>query len=111
MTRNKTWRPAPRTMACSLNQTVLGYGRLVRRIVQDPLHLLHDEGSRLRRLTQATFLERSIDKHGDAYDYSLANYTGLTKFVTIICKIHGEFEQRAGDHFRFGCNELWQRAN
>lgn len=62
-------------------------------------------GIRLRRLTQATFLERSIDKHGDAYDYSLANYTGLTKFVTIICKIHGEFEQRAGDHFRFGCNE------
>ena len=59
----------------------------------------------MRKLTQAEFLQRSIQKHGDKYDYSLAEYKGLKEFVTIICKTHGEFQQRAGEHFRYGCNQ------
>ena len=59
----------------------------------------------MRKLTQAEFLERSRLKHGNQYDYSLTDFNGLKEFVTIICKEHGEFQQRAGEHFRYGCNQ------
>ncbi len=39
------------------------------------------------------------------YDYSLVDYKSSKESVTIICSIHGEFEQRPGDHIRgSGCN-------
>ncbi|MDC3317033.1 hypothetical protein OAV29_02185, partial [Candidatus Poseidoniaceae archaeon] len=64
----------------------------------------------MRKLTQAEFLQRSIQKHGEKYDYSFAEYKGLKEFVTIICKTHGEFQQRAGEHFRYGCNQCGNEA-
>lgn len=30
--------------------------------------------------------------HGDYYDYSLINYTGLDNLISLICPIHGKFE-------------------
>lgn len=57
----------------------------------------------MKRLSQIDFLNRSRQKHGDYYDYSEAVYQGLSKRVKIICRIHGSFFQRAGDHFRYGC--------
>ena len=36
--------------------------------------------------------------HGDKYDYSLVNYINAQSYVTIICPIHGIFNQRASNH-------------
>jgi len=36
--------------------------------------------------------------HGDRYDYSEVNYKSNHTNITIICKIHGKFEQDAGNH-------------
>lgn len=56
--------------------------------------------------------------HGDKYDYSLSEYGGLRKKITIICREHGEFKQRTRNHMngqgcpkcgdKFGIKEnLW----
>ena len=52
------------------------------------------------------FIKRSIEIHGDKYNYSLSNYiNGKTK-VQIICNIHGVFEQYPGIHLKGGgCNK------
>lgn len=50
------------------------------------------------RLTNEDFLNRSKIKHGDKYDYSKVNYINNITKVTIICPIHGEFEQTPHHH-------------
>ena len=44
------------------------------------------------------FIEKAKEVHGDKYDYSLVNYSNNTTLVKIICKEHGEFEQRPDNH-------------
>lgn len=44
------------------------------------------------------FIQKARMVHGDKYDYSKANYKGKKIKVCIICPIHGEFWQNAGDH-------------
>lgn len=39
-----------------------------------------------------------METHGDKYNYSLSNYTGALKKLTIICPQHGAFEQLADAH-------------
>ena len=36
--------------------------------------------------------------HGNKYDYSLVNYSNSKENISIICKIHGVFEQSPGSH-------------
>ena len=55
-----------------------------------------------RKLTTTNFIENSISIHGNVYDYSKVEYTKRRNKITIICKIHGEFIQIAGDHL-CGC--------
>lgn len=50
------------------------------------------------RLTTEEFIKRAISIHGDTYDYSLVEYVKLSSKVKIICKKHGVFEQRPGNH-------------
>lgn len=50
------------------------------------------------KLNTEIFIRRSIDKHGDKYDYSLSNYVNTFTKVDIICPIHGKFEQKPHDH-------------
>ncbi len=45
-----------------------------------------------------SFIEQAINIHGDKYDYSLVNYIGPLNKVIIICKEHGQFEQRPSNH-------------
>ena len=45
-----------------------------------------------------SFIEDSIKIHGDKYDYSKVDYIKSNLKVKIICSIHGEFEQRPGNH-------------
>jgi hypothetical protein len=46
------------------------------------------------------FIRKAREIHGDKYDYSLVDYKGTKSKIKIICKIHGEFEQRVENHIR-----------
>lgn len=58
-----------------------------------------------KRVTQETFLARSKEKHGDRYDYSKAVFTRAIDDVTIVCPVHGDFNQQARLHYDrgYGC--------
>lgn len=57
-----------------------------------------------RRFTLDDFVQKSKAVHGHKYDYSKVQYSGIMKKVTIICPIHGEFQQIANDHVSgYGC--------
>ena len=47
---------------------------------------------------QKKFIEKAIKVHGDKYDYSKVNYKNMRTKITIICPIHGEFEQTPDSH-------------
>lgn len=51
-----------------------------------------------KNVTTADFIRRAREVHGDKYDYSKTVYISAIKDVTIICPIHGEFEQRPANH-------------
>jgi len=48
--------------------------------------------------TQAQFVAKARQVHGDQYEYDCTNYTGSLIKVSIGCKIHGIFMQRPSDH-------------
>jgi prophage antirepressor-like protein len=48
--------------------------------------------------TTESFIEESMIIHGTKFDYSKVDYKGSRINVTIICKIHGEFEQTPTRH-------------
>lgn len=67
--------------------------------MQRPGNHLAGEGCiKCRPMPQMEFIRRSLEKHGDRYDYSLVNYIGSKHDVIVICKKHGLFEQRADAH-------------
>jgi hypothetical protein len=54
------------------------------------------------------FIEKSILRHLDRYDYSLVEYTKNNEKVKIICKEHGEFIQQAAAHLKGqGCPDCY----
>ena len=55
-----------------------------------------------RTLSKDEFIERARLVHGDKYDYSKVDYKYSKEDVIIICKIHGDFLQRPGNHIRSG---------
>jgi protein-arginine kinase activator protein McsA len=74
---------------------------------QKPAHHLRGSGcpkcgfnkirkSKIGNLEQ--WLLRARSTHGEKYDYSKVNYSSALQKVTIICKEHGEFSQRAESH-------------
>lgn len=63
------------------------------------------------RLTTDVFIERSVSVHGYRYDYSLVNYTNTLEKVKILCKKHGVFFQKPGQHMRgAGCPSCHEEA-
>lgn len=61
--------------------------------------------SMVGRKTEEQFIQESQNSHGDKYDYSLVNYKNGNTKVTIICPIHGEFQQLPCEHSKGrGCN-------
>lgn len=63
-------------------------------------------------LTTEQFVHRSVDVHGDKYDYSTTEYVTQNHKVKILCKIHGEFKQFPGDHMRgHGCKSCTPRVS
>ena len=44
------------------------------------------------------FIAKAIAVHGDVYDYSRVNYINAHTKITIICSLHGEFNQIPNSH-------------
>ena len=51
-----------------------------------------------RGVTADMFVAKARAKHGEAYVYDEATYTGMANKVRVLCPAHGEFWQRAADH-------------
>lgn len=61
------------------------------------------------KLTHDEFIQNCKARHGDTYDYSKTIYTKAHDKVTIICKEHGEFRQKATLHSNgYGCPQCSQ---
>lgn len=58
----------------------------------------HVSCSKTRMFSHEEFLQKSKEVHGDIYDYSKAKYEHGKRYMTIICKVHGEFQQTGGGH-------------
>jgi len=50
------------------------------------------------KLNKNILLDRFKIIHGDKYDYSLVNYISTSGFISIICREHGLYKQRASHH-------------
>lgn len=50
------------------------------------------------KVDKKEFLRRASLQHGDTYDYESISFKGLSKKVSIACRKHGSFIQRAGHH-------------
>jgi len=55
------------------------------------------------KTTYDYFIKKATEKHGAKYDYSKVRFYSTNKDVTIICPIHGEFQQKPRNHIRSGC--------
>lgn len=63
-----------------------------------------DSTGKIRNSNTEQFIEKAIEKHGYTYDYSKVEYTKARSKIIIICKTHGEFEQKASGHLTgYGC--------
>lgn len=49
-------------------------------------------------MSTSEWIERAQSVHGDRYNYRLVHYMNRDTKVIIICPVHGEFSQRAGNH-------------
>lgn len=57
------------------------------------------------------FISEAIKVHGNLYSYVKSVYTGVANKLIIICKIHGDFEQTAGNHLMGrGCQKCSQET-
>lgn len=64
-----------------------------------------EEGAKKGMVTKEEFIDRANKVHQYKYDYSLIEYRGLEKKVSIVCPIHGVFKQSPIQHLRskVGC--------
>lgn len=46
----------------------------------------------------STFAEKAIARHGDRYSYDKVQYTGQLVMVTVVCRLHGDFDVRPKAH-------------
>ena len=59
-----------------------------------------------KKINTEIFISRSIENHGDTYNYDKTIYYSNKDKVIITCKIHGDFEQTPNKHLiGRGCNE------
>lgn len=53
---------------------------------------------KINPMKNALFVQRSIAKHGDKYNYDLTDFDKSKVKVTITCPTHGDFQLYPGDH-------------
>tara|TARA_B100000963_G_C22624167_1_gene671470 strand:- start:608 stop:2152 length:1545 start_codon:yes stop_codon:yes gene_type:complete len=58
----------------------------------------YEELSKIKSDTREEFIDKAISVHGKIYDYSKVVYKNSHTKVIIICKEHGEFEQKPNNH-------------
>jgi len=64
------------------------------------------EMGNLKKLTTEDFIQKSLAVHSGKYDYSKTIYTGSKNKITIICNVHGSFEQIPNRHLSgSGCRK------
>lgn len=56
-----------------------------------------------KRLTKQQFIANAKVLHGNKYDYSQVKYVNNSTPVTIICKVHGTFQQKPNSHVDAKC--------
>lgn len=58
-----------------------------------------------KRFTKEIFVKKAEERYGEGtYDYSLVTYVNSRTPVTIICSVHGPFQQKPGVHLHgTGC--------
>jgi len=63
--------------------------------------------STVRTIDEKEFIKRAKEKFGNKFDYSKMNYIGYTSHATIICPLHGKFQQTPEHHIRskHGCSK------
>lgn len=62
-----------------------------------------------QKCTTQQFIEKARKVHGDFYDYSKVDYQGNKIKITIICPIHGEFQQAPHNHLNGqGCPKCYR---
>jgi hypothetical protein len=64
-----------------------------------------------KRLTTSEIISRFVNKWGDKYDYSKTIYIKSDIKLTIICPIHGEFQQFVSNHITYGCGKCGRSQN
>lgn len=57
----------------------------------------------LSRKDSETYIKEVSKIHNNFYDYSKTLYVKAFDKVIITCPIHGDFEQEAKEHYRYGC--------
>ena len=55
-----------------------------------------------RKIPLDEFIKKCREKHGDKYDYSKVDYIDANTKIIIICKEHGEFQQKPNHHLNRG---------
>ena len=69
-----------------------------------------NHGNVKQPLDKRIFFDRCYKFHKDRYDYSLVKFKRLSENITIICKKHGKFSQRAQAHaLGQGCLSCWRQ--
>lgn len=71
------------------------------------------------KYTKQIFIEKSNQIHNNKYDYSKVDYVNSQTYVTIICPIHGDFNQKPNWHLQgSGCKQChiesqpgWSKSN
>ena len=63
-----------------------------------------ERNSKQRTNNTEYFTTKSIDTHGNKYNYSNSHYVKTKEKISILCPIHGEFSQLAESHLAgYGC--------
>lgn len=60
----------------------------------------HDKGAKYRSKSTEDFIKQVKIVHNNFYDYSLVDYKNAHTKVTIVCPIHGNFEQTPHNHLK-----------
>jgi hypothetical protein len=63
-------------------------------------HLAGYNCIKCRSISLNSFITRANKKHSNKYDYSKVSFRLSKDYITIICPVHGAFEQRVDSHLR-----------
>lgn len=61
----------------------------------------------MKKLTKEEFINRSIEIHGNKFDYSKTEFKNVRSKIILICPNHGEITIRVSNHIHMkqGCDD------